>query len=439
VTAAEFFGPDGPPAVRRVAVLSVHTCPLDQPGMGDSGGMNVYVRSVARRLAEIGLQVDVFTRRAAPDQGVVDLEPGVRVVHLEAGPPRPIAKEDLAHHLCEFVCALVRFGEEESARLGIDSPAYDVIHSHYWLSGAVGRLVRERWGVPLVHSFHTLALVKNGSRTGGEAPEPSTRVNGEQRVANSADVLLAPTLDEAGDLARLYGASPERIRVVPPGVDSSIFTPGADDQTRAALGIGSRAVVLFVGRLQPLKRPDLAVRSVAELAARRPDLDPVLIMVGGPSGQDGIEPAELEALAKDLGAAGRVRVLPPVPHDQLPSLYRAADVLIVPSRSESFGLVALEAASCGLPVVATDVGGLRTTVRDGVSGILVRDDSPPSFANAIERVLLDPATRAAMGSAGRHLARRFDWRQSSMELLAVYEEAASQPDAREAQTSPAQV
>lgn len=434
---AELFGLDGPPVVRRVAVLSVHTCPLDQPGVGDSGGMNVYVRSVARRLADIGLQVDVFTRRAAPDQGIVEIEPGVRVVHLEAGPPRPIAKEDLSHHLCEFVCALVRFGEEESARFGVEAPPYDVIHSHYWLSGAVGRHVRERWGVPLVHSFHTLALVKNGSRSNGEAPEPSSRVKGEERVANSADVLLAPTLDEAGDLARLYGASPERIRVVPAGVDSSIFTPGEDGETRAALGVGSQTVVLFVGRLQPLKRPDLAVRSIAELASRRPELDPILIVVGGPSGQDGIQPAALEELARDLGAAGRVRVLPPVPHNELPALYRAADVLIVPSRSESFGLVALEAASCGRPVVATDVGGLRTTVRDGASGILVRDDSPSGFANAIERVLLEPAMRAAMGSAGRHLARRFDWRQSSMELLAVYEEAASQPDSSQARTSPA--
>jgi D-inositol-3-phosphate glycosyltransferase len=417
--------PGGPSStVDRVAILSVHTCPLDQPGIGDAGGMNVYVRSVARRLAGMGIRVDLFTRKAGPDQGMVEIDPGVRVVHLEAGPPRPVEKEELPRHLCEFVCALLRFGAEESERLGLDGPAYDVIHSHYWLSGSVGRHARERWSVPLVHSFHTLGRVKDRTRGNGDEPEPAARIAGEERVAQTADVLLAPTPEEASDLVHAYGARPERVRVVAPGVDSAVFTPGDRAAARRALGLGEGAVVLFVGRLQPLKRPDLAVRTLAEVAARWPALDPMLMLVGGPSGRGGMAPEDLRHLASSLGLAERVRVVPPVPHDDLPALYQAADAVIVPSRTESFGLVALEAASCGVPVVATDVGGLRTTVRDGVTGLLVPSGEASAFADALGRILTDPSLRDAMGVAGRRLARRFDWRQAAAGLLAVYEECA---------------
>lgn len=409
--------------VDRVAILSVHTCPLDQPGTGDSGGMNVLVRSVARRLAGMGTGVDVFTRRAGPEQSCVEMDPRVRCIHLAAGPPRPVAKEDLHAHLPEFLCSLLSFGNEEARRLGRDRP-YDVVHGHYWLSGWAARRAAERWGVPLVHSFHTLGRVKDLSLAGGDSPESPLRIAGEESVVRWADCLLVPTPGEAAELVHLYGARPERVRVVSPGVDIGLFTPADRESARAALGVGPRPLVLFAGRLQPLKAPDVAVRAVAALAARRPDLDPALVVLGGPSGRNGVGPEALVAVARDLGIADRVRVLPPVPHDRLPAWYRAADVLIVPSRAESFGLVALEAAACGTPVVASDVGGLRTAVRDGTTGLLVPPGSPGAFADALERVLSDSTFRRTLGAAGARFARRFDWRQAAAGLLAVYEEMA---------------
>src|SRR5919106_427511 len=386
-----------PANVERVALVSVHTCPLDQPGLGDSGGMNVYVRSVARRLAEMGVEVDIFTRWAGPEQHVVDVDPGVRVVHLEAGPDAPVEKEELPNYLTEFLSAMLRFEAEESARINVVSPIYDVVHSHYWLSGWIGRLARERWQIPLTHSFHTLGRVKN--RT------------------------LAPTIGEAADLVHLYGADPRRVRVIAPGVDTEVFTPGDRDAAKTALGLAGRRVILFVGRLQPLKQPDVAVRAVAELTRREPDLGPIsLVVLGGPSGRGGVQPGSLAKLAADLGIADALRLEGAIPHDDLPRYYRAADAVLIPSRSESFGLVAIEASACGAPVVASDVGGLGVTVRDGVTGLLVPSFEPLEYADALSRVLSDPALAAAMGSAGSHFARRFDWRRASIDLLAVYEE-----------------
>lgn len=409
--------------VGRVAIVSVHTCPLDQPGTGDSGGMNVLIRSVARRLAEMGVQVDVFTRRAGVEQANVQMDPGVRCVHLEAGPPRPVPKEELPDHLSEFLCSMLRFANAEGERLG-RAPVYDVVHSHYWLSGWVGRMAAERWRIPLVHSFHTLGRVKNLTLAEGDSPEPSARIAGEERVVTSADCILVPTPGEAAELVHLYGARPERVRVVSPGVDAGLFTPGDAGEARAALGLGERPLVLFVGRLQPLKAPDVAVHALATLAARRPDIDPVLAIVGGPSGGTAVGPDALFKLAADLGVTDRVLVLPPVPHDLLPALYRAADVVIIPSRTESFGLVALEAAACGTPVVASDVGGLRTAVRDGVTGFLVPAASADAFSEALEHVLSDATLRRSLGAAGARFARRFDWRLAASGLLAVYEEMA---------------
>ncbi|MFY9588881.1 MAG: glycosyltransferase, partial [Actinomycetota bacterium] len=213
-----------PANVERVALVSVHTCPLDQPGFGDSGGMNVYVRSVARRLAEMGIAVDIFTRWAGPEQHVVDVDPGVRVVHLEAGPDAPVEKEELPRYLTAFLQSMMRFEADEAARLNVSSPIYDVVHSHYWLSGWIGRLARERWHIPLVHSFHTLGRVKNRTLAPGENPEPAGRISGEQRVVQAADCILAPTIGEAADLVNLYGADPRRVRVVAPGVDTDVFT-----------------------------------------------------------------------------------------------------------------------------------------------------------------------------------------------------------------------
>ncbi len=409
-------------SVSRVALLSVHTCPLDQPGMGDSGGMNVYVRSVARRLAEMGVAVDIFTRWSGKGELVREVDPGVRVIHLIAGPDRPVPKEELDEHVCEFLYSLLRFESNEAASLGIASPIYDAVHSHYWLSGRVGRLAAERWRIPLLQSFHTLGRVKNINLSPGDEPEPAARITAEERIVEQADCILAPTIEEARDLVRLYGAEPDRVRVVTPGVDTEVFTPGDRSAAKQALGLGGRDVVLFAGRFQLLKSPDLAVRAVARLCEVAPGLDPVLLMLGGPSGRAGLRAEDLEKLAADLGIADRVLLRDPVPHDDLPGFYRAADAVLVPSRTESFGLVALEASACGTPVVATDVGGLRTAVRDGVTGSLVAGRDPEDFARALAHILTDQRSAAAMGQAGAGYARRFDWRRAAADLLLVYEE-----------------
>jgi len=414
----------GPARVERVAVVSIHTCPLDQPGIGDSGGMNVYVRSVARRLAEMGVEVDVFTRAAGPEQHVVDVDPGVRVVHLRAGPDAPVDKEELSRYLYEFHALMMQFEASEAERLGLSSPMYDVVHSHYWLSGSIGRFARERWGVPLVQSFHTLGRVKNRTLADGEAPEPSARIAGEQRVVQAADCILAPTVGEAAELVNLYGADPRHVRVVAPGVDTDVFTPGDRAQAKADLGLEGRVVVLFVGRLQPLKQPEAALRAIADLGARNPEIRGriSLVVVGGPSGRGGVQPEALTKLAGELGVTDALRLEGTVPHDSLPPYYRAADAVLIPSRSESFGLVAIEASACEAPVVASDVGGLRVAVRDGATGLLVPSFEPAAYADALARVLTDPSLARAMGAAGAHFARRFDWRRASIDLLAIYEE-----------------
>ncbi|HVL32052.1 MAG TPA: glycosyltransferase [Actinomycetota bacterium] len=411
-------------SVERVALLSVHTCPLDQPGTGDSGGMNVVIRHVARRMAEMGIAVDIFSRWAGAADRIREMDPGVRVIHLEAGPDHAIPKEQLGEHLGQFVYSLLQFESQEAQRLGIVSPLYDAVHSHYWLSGRVGRLVSERWGVPLIQSFHTLGRVKNRMLSPGDAPEPATRIAAEERIAQTAHRVLAPTAEEAHELIAHYGAPAERVSVLPPGVDTDLFRPDPDGRAaaKAALGFGGRTLVLFVGRLQPLKAPEIAVGTIAALARLAPHLDAHLLIIGGPSGGTGIQPAHLEKLAAELGVADRVHVRAPVPHMQMPEFYRAADITLVPSRSESFGLVALEASACGTPVVATDVGGLRTAIRDGITGSLVPEIDAAAFASAVQAILADPARARAMGEAGARFAKRYDWRHAAASLLEVYED-----------------
>lgn len=408
--------------IERIALLSVHTCPLDQPGTGDSGGMNVYVRQAARRLADMGVAVDIFSRWAGTAERVREMHPGVRVIHLEAGPPRAVPKGELEGYLSQFLYSLLQFEAEECARLGLER-VYDAVHSHYWLSGSTGRLAAERWQVPLVHSFHTLGRVKNRALAPGDQPESPARIAAEERIVADADCILAPTTDEARDLISLYGAAPDRVAVVTPGVDTEIFTPGPSD-VRARHGLEHRTLVLFAGRLQLLKAPDIAVRAIAELARSEPALDPMLLVLGGPSGTAHVDPKGLEKLAADLGISERLLVHEPVPHEQLPAWYRAADVVLVPSRNESFGLVALEASACGVPVVATDVGGLRTAVRDGVTGLLVPGADPAAFAHALADILTDAPRAQAMGEAGVRYARRYDWRRAAAGLLAAYEREA---------------
>jgi D-inositol-3-phosphate glycosyltransferase len=401
------------PPVRRVAVLSVHSSPLAPPGVGDSGGMNVTIRALAGELARAGIESDLYTRATSPgDPPVVELQPGVRLLHLPAGPPAPVPKQTLPRYLCAFLCALLRAGE----RYG----PYDVLHSHYWVSGWVARLARERWDIPMVHSFHTLGRVKNLSLAAGDEPEPPTRLAGEERVAAAADCLLAPTPVEARQLVELYGAAPARVRLVPYGVDRARFHPGDRQAARAALGVTRRHVLAFVGRLQPLKAPDVAVLALAALARQRPDLDVELLVIGGASGNGHGEPVRLARLAADAGIADRVRFLAAQPHDRLATVYRAADLVLMPSWSESFGLVALEAQACGTPVVAAEVGGLQHAVGDGTTGILIPSHEPQAWAEAVARLLSSPRRLAAMGAAAARFAGVHGWDRTAARLLGIY-------------------
>lgn len=401
----------------RVAVLSVHTSPMDQPGAGDSGGMNVYIRAVAERLAAEGMEVDLFTRcRGGADHDPPPPASGVRVVSVKAGPCAPVPKENLPRYLPEFLGGAIR-------QVHADGRGYDIVHSHYWLSGWVGRAAKELWGAPLIASFHTLGKVKNYLLARGERPEPDVRLEGEQRVIDEADRILAPTPTEAGQLVGLYRADPGRIRLVPPGVDHTIFIPRPRLEARERLHLTGLRLALYVGRLQPHKGPDVAVRTLAEAIARDPETTAhlQLAIVGGPSGGDH-EVSHLMDLAQNLGVHDRVIFFPPQPQARLADFYAAADVVLVPSRSESFGLVPLEAAACGTPVVAASVGGLRYVVDDGYTGLLVEGHDPADHAAQMLRILRDAELQARLGEAGARTALRFTWDVTAREVGTVYRE-----------------
>ncbi len=415
---------------RRVAMVSVHTSPLDQPGTGDAGGMNVYVVELARRLAALDVEVDLITRATSSDlPPAVDLEPGVTVRHVTAGPFEGLAKEDLPAQLCAFTSGLMRL---EAAR----PPGwYDLVHSHYWLSGQVAWLAAERWDVPLVHSMHTMAKVKNLTLPSGDAPEPAARAIGEAQVVEAADRLVANTDEEGHQLVDLYDADPDRVAVVPPGVDLDLFSPGSKPAARRTLGIaGDAYLLLFVGRIQPLKAPDVLLRAAARLVALRPSLRERLVVavVGGPSGTGLARPESLQSLAAELGIADLVRFVPPVPQAELPDWYRAADVTVVPSYSESFGLVAIESQSCGTPVVAASVGGLRTAVADGSSGLLIDGHDPSAYADVLADLAGDPGQRAALSRGALRHAGRFGWAATAAGMLEVYSDALLEREAHPA-------
>jgi D-inositol-3-phosphate glycosyltransferase len=404
----------------RVAMLSLHTSPLDQPGTGDSGGMNVYIREIAERLAAQGVPVDVFTRcngRGGPE--VSEVGPGSRLIQVKAGPCAPVGKDELPRHLPAFLGGVLERERHEGA-------GYDVVHSHYWLSGWVADNAKQIWGVPLVASFHTLGEVKNGSLADGEAPEPPARVSGERRVVERADRILAPTPAEAASLVGLYDADPSRIRVVPGGVDHSVFFPRDREEARRRLHVTGVRLVLFVGRLQPHKGPDVAIRAFADAVARDPGgmRDVVLAVVGGPSGGDGTvdEVARLLHLAAASGVGDRVVFHPPQPQGRLADFYAAAEVVLVPSRSESFGLVALEAQACGTPVIAAETGGLRYVVRHRRTGFLVAGHDPRRYADRLLFLLTHPADARRMADAAVVHALRFSWDATAASILDVYRE-----------------
>jgi D-inositol-3-phosphate glycosyltransferase len=405
--------------IERVAMLSVHTSPLEQPGTGDAGGMNVYVVEVAHHLARLGVEVEIFTRTTTADlPPTVELEPGVLVRHVTAGPYEGLGKDDLPGQLCAFAAGVMRTGAHAP------EDHYSLVHSHYWLSGQVGWLAADRWQVPLVHTMHTMARVKNQHLAEGDTPEPPGREIGEVQVVEAADRLIANTLGERKELIDLYAADPDKVVVVPPGVDLSVFSPGDPRAARAAVGLPLDAkVLLFVGRIQPLKAPEVLVKATAELLGRHPEWrgELVVAVLGGPSGSGLAHPHALEELATALGVAPQVRFVPPVPRPELAQWYRAADLVAVPSHSESFGLVAVEAQACGTPVVAADVGGLPTAVGD--AGVLVDGHEIPKWADAIEGLLLNPGQREMLSRKAIQHAALFGWDRTTERLYEVYVEA----------------
>lgn len=394
--------------MQSIAVLSLHTSPLDQPGRGDSGGMNVYVRELASSLAQAGVQTDVFVRRNSEDQpDVVDVEPGFRVLHIDAG-RYELPKEELVDVVDLFADGVAERWQNA-----------DVIHSNYWLSGVAGHRLKHELNLPLVSTFHTLARVKAET---GDA-EPERRIKAETDVIRCSDVILANAVAEADQLISLYGADPRRIEVVPPGVDHAFFSPGDKTGARNAIGIGDEPMLLFVGRIQPLKGVTVAIETLYEISDTHPDA--VLVVVGGASGREGEEEmAKAISLVHALGLEDRVRFVPPQPHHLLSTYFRAADVCIVPSRSESFGLVALEAGACGTPVVAAAVGGLLTLIDDGLTGFLLEDRDPAQYADAVRKVLRQPRIAQSMSEAAATRARNYTWSTTAARLRRLYADLA---------------
>ncbi|TQE44345.1 D-inositol-3-phosphate glycosyltransferase [Corynebacterium phoceense] len=406
----------------RIAMISMHTSPLEQPGSGDAGGMNVYVLNTARQLARRGIEVDVFTLATRPSQGeIVEVEEGLRVINIVAGPYEGLSKEELPTQLAAFAGGMITFAR----CFDLD---YDVIHSHYWLSGQVGWLLRDLWEVPLVHTAHTLAAVKNAHRTADDTQESEARRICEQQIVDNADLLVVNTAQETQDLIEHYDAPPERIVVVSPGADTELFTPGTDrntERSRRLLGIPLHMkVVAFVGRLQKFKGPEVLVRATAELIKRDPFRNVRVIFCGGPSGANAT-PETYQNLARELGVERYVRFIAPRPPAELVAVYQAADIVAVPSYNESFGLVAVEAQASGTPVIAARVGGLPIAVDDGETGLLVDNHDPEAWADALEQLLDNDERRIAMGEAAVDHAQNFSWAAAATQLEAIYADAMS--------------
>lgn len=386
--------------------------------------MNVYVLQTALELARRGVEVEIFTRAtSSADPPLVQVAPGVLVRNVVAGPFEGLDKHDLPTQLCAFTAGVLR------AEATHEPGYYDIVHSHYWLSGQVGWLAADRWAVPLVHTAHTLAAVKNAALAEGDAPEPALRSVGEQQVVDEADRLIVNTELEAQQLVSLHHAERGRIDVVHPGVDLQVFTPGSKLDARAALGLAPHEqVVAFIGRIQPLKAPDVLLRAVAKL----PDVR--VVIAGGPSGSGLAAPDSLVRLADELGISSRVSFLPPQSREELVNVYRAADIVAVPSYSESFGLVAVEAQACGTPVVAASVGGLPVAVRDGVSGTLVDGHDAGDWSQAIG-ALFERGPETMSAAAVAHAAT-FSWAHTVDALLDSYTHAITDYRARHPRREP---
>ena len=402
----------------------VHTSPLDQPGIGDAGGMNIYVLESAQRMAAMGVEVDIFTRRTENESPeTVEISQGVRVRYFDCGHGH-LTKEQMPAHILGLSKEFLRIVKDEK---------YDAIHSHYWISGKVAMPAATKLGIPLIHTMHTMARVKNLNLAEGESPEPMIRVQGETQVAAAAQALIANTDAEAASLVSLYDACPDTVHVVNPGVDLFTFTPGTGRKAaREQIGTPADAlIVTFVGRIQPHKGPEVLIRATSELVKHSPQMRPQLIVniIGGASGANTEEVERLKELATWLNIDDVIHFAPPVPRADLVHWYRAADLVCVPSYSESFGLVALEAQACGTPVVATAIGGLRTAVADGISGVLVDGHDPKAWSSVIARLLHEPQRRVLLSMGAIEHASHFGWDTTARGTLDIYDQVITQNNA----------
>jgi len=404
----------------KIATLMVHSSPLDQAGTGDAGGMNVYVVESAKKMAQAGVSVDIFTRANHPElPESVEIADGVNVKHLVAGPFEGLSKEELPSQLGALTSAFMNYQKQ------LPNDYYSLLHSHYWISGQLGWMVSERTGIPLIHTMHTTAKVKNLNLAIDEKPEPQTRAIGEEQVVKASTGLIANTDAEAASLVSLYDACPDNVFVVAPGVDLQTFSPGIGKAAaRVKLNIAPDAIMLtFVGRIQPHKGPDVLLRAAAEMVSHSPHLRAKLavIIMGGASGSGLNELEKLKTLAKFLKIEDVTHFVEPVSRELLPDWYRASDLVCVPSYSESFGLVALEAQACGTPVVATAIGGLRTAVSDGISGSLVDGHDPKAWSAVISRLIAEPHRRLLLSMGAVEHASHFGWENTARKTLDVYD------------------
>ncbi|MFI5266911.1 MAG: glycosyltransferase [Chloroflexota bacterium] len=410
----------------RIAVLSVHTSPLARLGSHDSGGMNVYVRRLSEELGRLGVGVDVFTRRSdshAP--AVVEFGPNVRLLHVKAGPSRYVSKRNLVDYLPEFVAGVKRVRDSLPE-------AYALVHGHYYLSGWVGAVLAHCWQVPHVQSFHTLARVKNSALPETATLESVRRIDMEAKVMASADRIVATSPTDKQDVIRHYGISPYKISVVPPGLDLSLFHPMDRELAKQQLGLNGKRMLLFVGRMDRIKGVETLLRMAGELIAADPRLRLSVLIVGGDRQVRVVDDASrelvrLRALVGELGLRRVVKFVGPKEQHELPAYYAAADVCVVPSYAESFGMVAVEAMACGTPVVASRAGGLQSTVVDGVTGFLVPSGQPDEFARRVRQVLDSAELRDRLGQAAVQAASRYRWPSVACQLEALYASLVSQP------------
>jgi D-inositol-3-phosphate glycosyltransferase len=400
-------------ARRRIAVVSMHTSPTASLGQNANGGLNVYVREVCNAFSERGIATDIFTRKqSADDPNVEMLAPLSRVIYLPAG--TDLDKYSLFGEVPFFASHILEFATRENI-------TYDLLYSHYWLSGEVACLLRPQLAAGWAHTAHTLGLVKNRTLATGAKPEPQLRIQVERELAQQADLLIGSTPDEAHELIDAYGADPEHVFMVAPGVDLATFHPMDRAAARREIGFGSGRLLLFVGRLERLKGVEIAIRALALLRDRQHD-DVRLLILGEDSREgDESEKERLKAIATQAGVRDRVEFVGSVAHHELPFFYAAADVCVMPSYSESFGLVALEAQACGCPVVASGVSGLRSVVRDGVSGYLIDAHEPAAYAERIGRLLADREIAQQMGRRGSLLAQRFSWTRTADRLEELFD------------------